>query len=249
MSIEKTQSWRSIHTDYLGFAVSAYRIRQEKPSTPIAGINLHRHAIDTIRYSYDCFEASAEFVYHMGHLKQLHISVPSNWLTRYIERNWRNLSLSDRIGILTYTWTDKQFWLTEDQYCLFQEWKRVRDGLTHPVPFGTELEKEILLRQELEDGSTMTQSRLISPHRQVGADSMMFSSQRSIAHFSQDPSSLGEEDAAKALEILLHHLVRLDDIFFSGRSTSFTFYESATNSISTSKDLLGMMSCKFSEIW
>jgi hypothetical protein len=78
---------------------------------------------------------------------------------------------------------------------------------------------------------------------------MMFSSQRSIAHFSQDPSSLGEEDAAKALEILLHHLVRLDDIFFSGRSTSFTFYESATNSISTSKDLLGMMSCKFSEIW
>ena len=247
--VEKSQSWRSIHTDYLGFTVEAYLACQKKPPGPTDGINLHRHAIDAIRYSYDCLESSAEFVYHMGRLKQLRVSVPTNWLTRYIERNWKNLSLSDRIGILTYGWTGEQFWLTDDQFRLFQEWKKVRDGLTHPVPFGTELEQEILLRQELEDGGTLTQSRLISPPKQVGADSMVFNSQRAIAHFSQNPSSLGEEDAAKAVEILLYHLVRLEDIFFGGRSTWFSFYESASNSISTTKDLLGMMTCKFAEVW
>lgn len=248
-TVEKTQSWRSIHTDYLGFTVVAYRTCQEKSPVPTTGINLHRHAIDAIRYSYDCLESAAEFVYHMGRLKQLRISIPVNWLTRYVERNWKNFSLSDRIGILTYGWTGEQFWLTDDQFRLFQEWKKVRDGLTHPVPFGTELEQEILLRQELEDGSTLTQTCLISSPKQVGADSMVFSSQSTVAQFSQNPLSLVEEDAAKALEILLYHLVRMEDIFFAGRSTWFSFYESASNSISKTKELLGMMTCKFAEIW
>lgn len=248
-AVEKTQSWRSIHTDYLGFAVSAYRDCQEKALAKTADMNLHHHAIDTIRYSYDCFESSVEFVYHMGRLKQLRISVPSNWLTRYIERNWKNLSLSDRIGFLAYVWADKQFWLTESQISLFQEWKKVRDGLTHPVPFGTELEQEILMRQELEDGSTLTQSRLVSLPKQISGDSMTFSSHKAIAQFSRDPSSLGKEDAAKALEILLHHLVKLEDMFFGGRSTWFSFYESTTNSISTTTDLLKMMICRFDKVW
>ncbi len=79
--VEKTRTWRSIHTDFLGFAVSAYRGCQEKSPPPIAGTNLHRHAINTIRYSYDCLESSAAFVYNMGRLKQLRISIPTNWLT------------------------------------------------------------------------------------------------------------------------------------------------------------------------
>jgi len=248
-TVEKTQSWRSIHTDYLGFAVSTYRACQEKAPVPNGVINLHRHAIDTIRYSYDCFESSVEFVYHMGRLNQLRILIPSNWLTRYIERNWRNLSLSDRIGFLAYAWAGEQFWRTEDQLRLFHEWKRVRDGLTHPVPFGTELEQEILMRQEPADGITLTQSRLVSPPKQVGSESMVFSSQGAIAQFSQNPSSLEEEDAAKALEILLHHLARLEDVFFDGRSTWFSFYDSATNSISTTTDLLDLMECRFAKIW
>jgi hypothetical protein len=92
---------------------------------------------------------------------------------------------------------------------LIEGLKRVCDGLTHPVPFGTELEEGILLQQELEDGIVFTKSRPIGEPKQIGSAIMNFSSKAAVADFNRHPCLLGNADAEKALEILLCHLSKL----------------------------------------
>jgi hypothetical protein len=202
----KDRIWESIHTDYLEFAVLSLQACQESISESNLGVCLNRNVIDTIRYSYDCLEASVEFIYHMGLLKQLPIAIQDTWLSRNLQRKWNNLSLGDRIGMLIYAGVGQTIWRSDNQYKLFEELKRVRDGLTHPVPFGTELEKEILLQQELEDGIVFTKSRPIGEPKQIGSAIMNFSSKAAVADFNRNPRLLGNADAEKALEILLCHL-------------------------------------------
>jgi len=129
----------------MDFAISSFRECEKGQNKPSFGAMLDRNIIDTIRYSYDCLEASIEFVFHMGGLRQLPIKTQENWLSRYLKRKWRELNISDRTGMLSYAWTGQNFWLTDNQHQLFEDLKRVRDGLTHPVPFGTELEEETRL--------------------------------------------------------------------------------------------------------
>lgn len=246
---EIMQRWRSVHSDYLQFAILAFRACRDKTATPIAPIHLDRDVVDSIRYSYDCFESAVEFVYHMGQLKQLDVSVPENWLTRYIGRNWGNLSLSDRAGILVHAWVGQNFWQTDDQIKVFEEWKRVRDALTHPVPFGTEMEREIISRKEREDGSTLTLAQSSKETKQVGKKTMVFSSRNPIADFAQYPSLLGRIDAEKSLEISLRLLGRLESSFFSRPTTWFCFYEQETNSVVGPEGLLKTLDCKFGQIW
>src|SRR5262249_13210469 len=153
---------------------------EKGPSESNLGAILDRNIIDTIRYSYDCLEASIEFVYHMGELKQLPVNMQDNWLSRrYLKGKWNSLSLSDRIGILSYAWTGENFWRTESQRQLFDDLKKVRDGLTHPVPFGTELEEEILLEQEIENGAFLTKAQPLGEPKQIGSDSMKFNTKKS----------------------------------------------------------------------
>jgi hypothetical protein len=246
---EKLQSWRSIHTDYLSFAVISYLASHEESPSPAAGAHIDRNVFDTIRYSFDCLEASIEYVYSMGRLRQLPVSIPINWLTRYAERAWRNLSLSDRIGILAYAWTHTAFWENERQFRLFTEWKKVRDGLTHPIPFGTEIEREIIKREEVEDGAILTMSRFVGDERQIGPEAMSFTSQASLAHFSENPTSLATGDAAKALELLLRHLIRLESLFFNARITSFTYSEFPSKTLLSPHDLLAQLPPVFNEVW
>src|SRR5215471_14495866 len=139
----KDRTWQSIHIDYIAFAVLSWRASKQGQSEHSSGVYLNRNVIDTIRYSYDCLEASVEFIYHMGLLKQLAVDIQENWLVSNLNRKWNNLSLSDRIGMLTYSWLDRPFWQSDSEYKLFEDLKKVRDGLTHPVPFGTELEMEV----------------------------------------------------------------------------------------------------------
>ena len=245
----KDRTWESIHTDYLEFAFLSFQASQDSGSELTRGVRLNRNVIDTIRYSYDCLEASIEFVYHMGLLKQLPIAIQDNWLSRNLQRKWNNLSLGDRIGMLVYAWAGKTFWQSDNQYKLFEELKRVRDGLTHPVPFGTELEEEILLRQELEDSIVFTKSLPIGEPKQIGSVIMNFSPKGAIANFNQNPRLLANTDAEQALEILLCHLSRLEGTFFGRATTWFAFYETMSNSLLSLKDLLGRINRRFENIW
>ena len=202
----KDRTWESIHMDYLEFAVLSFQACEESIAESNLGVRLNRHVIATIPYSYDCLEASVEFVYRMGSLKQLLIAIQDNWLSRNLQRKWNNLSLGDCIGMLVYAGVGQTFWRSDNQYKLVEELKRVRDGLTHRVPFGTELEEEILLQQELENGIVFTRLRPFGEPKQIGSAIMNFSSKAAVADFNRNPRLLGTADAGKALEILLCHL-------------------------------------------
>ena len=245
----KDHIWQSIHTDYLEFAILSCQSCQESPSELNPGVHIKRNITNIIRYSYDCLEASIEFVYHMGRLEQLPIAIQDNWLSRTLQRKWNNLSLSDRIGMLSYAWTGQTFWRSDNQYKLFEELKKVRDGLTHPVPFGTELEKEILLRQRSENGTVLTESLAIGEPKQIGSANMNFSPKEAVAGFNQNPSLLGNEDAERALEIMLCHLSKLENTFFGRVTTWFAFYERKSKGLLSTKDLLSRINRRFESIW
>jgi len=245
----KERTWRSVHEDYIKFAVLSYRASRRATSDPNLSSYLNRNVIDTIRYSYDCLEASVEFIHQMGLLKQLPVDVPDNWLARYLHRRWDGLSLSDRIGMLTCAWLRAEFWQSHGAYQLFAELRRVRDGLTHPVPFGTELEREILRRQEFQDGSVFTESRPIGESTQIGKRKMDFGSKTGVAQFSRNPCLLGADDAERALEIMLRHLSRFERLFYGRTSTAFAFFDAETGGLRSPDDLLGAIGCRFESAW
>ena len=117
-------TWRSLHNDYLRFAILSLRACDQSHSEP-SYLYADRHVIDTIRYSYDCLEASIEFIYFLGEQKQLPIIIQDNWLSRSLKRKWSNLSLSDRLGMLTFAWTGHAFWENDTQFQLFADLKKV----------------------------------------------------------------------------------------------------------------------------
>src|SRR5687767_9320697 len=131
----EAQPWRTIHLNYLEFAVLSFRACGEE--TVPSGTGLNRPVVDTIRYAYDGLEASTEFVRHMGLLKELPGPLQENWLSRYLDHNWEQLSLSDRIGVLAYAWLGQRFWQTEKQFQLLEDLKQVRETLARPLPLGT----------------------------------------------------------------------------------------------------------------
>lgn len=241
-------TWRSIHTDYLRFAVlSFYACDNAKTNL----IFLNRHVVETIRYSYDCVEASVEFIYFMGENNQLRIDVPNNWLSRHLRRKWHDLSLSDRIGILTYAWTNQSFWKTEQQLQLFYDLKKVRDGLTHPYPFGTEIEYEVVSEETLVEPVWGVMGEVRRPTGKINYTSKdkLVNSNKAIAEFTPSVNMLGKKDAKQALEILLWHLIRIEDLFFGRRTSWFSHYDEVNKQAITAEDLLKSITPKFGEYW
>jgi hypothetical protein len=245
----KEKSWRSIHSDYLHFAVLSFRACCEEPSPPAQDICLDRHAVETIRYAYDCLEAVVEFIRHMGLLKQLPVEIQENWFSRYLERNWEQLNLSDRIGILAYAWSSQRFWQTEKQLQLFEDLKKVREGLTQPIPFGAEIEQEIIARRELNARRIRSQSQLAGGSRPARSERQFLGSRKAVADFKQNPVLLGKADAEQALEILLCHLVRFEEIYFGECTRWFSFYEREKQALVSPKDLLKTLNRRFKAIW
>ena len=88
----------SRHSNYLGFAVQAAAVRPYA-NRPF-GIPVSRSIIDAIRYSFDFVDASAEYAYQLMKGGPDGDTRPDNWLRRYIDREWKNLRLSDRLGLL-----------------------------------------------------------------------------------------------------------------------------------------------------
>lgn len=243
----KKHIWQSIHSAYLRFAVFSVRACDQSETDPSNYVYVNRHAIEAIRYSYDCLEASVEFVFHIGCLNQLPVTINDNWLSGHVGRKWRSLSLGDRLGMLTFAWTGKSFWQTKHQYQLFEDLKKVRDGLTHPIPFGTEIETEIITQEKTPNG-VYTESRQIGEGKQLKPDWLVYQ-RRAVAQFGVSAGSLERKDAEQALEILLRHLVRLEDIFFERRTTWFGFYDDSTSRLLSTEDLIKTINCRFDQVW
>lgn len=243
----KKRLWQSIHSDYLRFAVLSVRACEQGTADSTAHAYVNRNVIEAIRYSYDCLEASVEFIFHMGCLNQLPVTLNDNWLSRYTKREWDNLSLSNRIGMLTFAWTGENFWQTEYQYQLFKDLKKVRDGLTHPIPFGTEIETEIIT-QEVTTNGVFTESRHIGEAKQLKPDWLVHQS-KAVAQFEPSVKRLERKDAEQALEILLRHLIRFEGIFFRRRTTEFSLFDDSTNRLLSTEDLLGTINCRFEQAW
>jgi len=239
---------RSIHQDYLLFAWLSLRDCSNARADPITSAYVNRPAIEAIRYSYDCLDASINFVFHLGKLKQLPITIRESWLSRFVYRKWEDLSLSDRIGILSFAWTKRAFWQTEKQFRLYEDLRKVRNGLTHPEPFGREMNYEVLREQGDRVGfyceirRQIGKDRLLKPNRLVDPN-------KAIASFNQRPDNLGKKDAEQALEILLHHLSRINDFFLKGRSSWFSIYDKENKRILSPKLLLETINCRFKRIW
>jgi hypothetical protein len=226
-------TYRTIHTDYLRFAVLSYLESSREASGTGASPYVNRQVIDSIRYSFDCLEGAIKFVYFAGLASQLPIEVPSNWLTQYLRRQWGKLSLADSIGLLSFAWTGEPFWQTSEQFQLFEDLRKLRGGLTHPRPVGTRVSR-------LADDTTVEE--LLEPEFLVHSTP--------IAEFHRTPESLDHSDAEQALEILLHHLVRIQRLFLHGTfSTLFAYYDDAKKEIIGSTQLLQRLHCRFSRYW
>ena len=63
--VKKTE-WQSIHWDYQQFAIQACYDCHHKGSTPETQHDLNKAALEAVRYSYDCLEATIEFIFHIG---------------------------------------------------------------------------------------------------------------------------------------------------------------------------------------
>lgn len=245
VEIETKREHRSMHQDYLLFAWHSLLDCSGDKVNPITSAYVNRPAIEAIRYSYDCLDASINFVLEQGKLNQLPITIRDNWLSRFLDRKWIELSLSDRIGILSFAWTMEPFWKTDDQFQLYEDLRKVRNGLTHPKPFGREVTSEVLREQsenECKISRQIGEDRLLKPDWLVAPN-------KAIASFNQRPDKLGKEDAEIAFEILLHHLSRFEELFFNNRTTWFGVYDKASKQGLYPKNLLNAMNCRFKQIW
>jgi len=233
----KRTTYRTIHTDYLRFAVLSWNECAEATSPTSTQPYANRSAIDTIRYSYDCIEAAVEYIYFAGVHDQLKIPIPDTWLTRYLERRWNDLPLSDRLGCMCFAWTGASFWRNNPQLQLFYDLKKLRDGLTHSKPTGKQTESQLS-----DTGSIPIGEAKLLP-------SGLLVTSKPIARFSPTPILLSASDAEQALEILLHHLIRMQDVFAVTHTTLFCFYDDQGKNILTTSDLLQKLHCKFSKYW
>ena len=130
----------SLHSNYLGFAVQAADVKPYA-KRPV-GVPVSRSIIDAIRYSFDFIDASAEYAYQLVKSGPDGDTRPDNWLRRYIDREWKALRISDRIGLLSFFRRGEGFWTNDAERVLFEDLKHVRNALTHPGLFGKTTEAE-----------------------------------------------------------------------------------------------------------
>ncbi len=230
----KKKLFTTIHTDYLRFAILSFL--ESKNSRSDENNNyVNRPVIESIRYSFDCIDAATQFIFVCAELEQLPIRMPNNWLTRYLKRQWNSLSLSDAIGLLTFSYTGQPFWQNNEQFQLFEDLRKLRNGLTHPKPTGEETVSE---------NQSIVSQELLYPNYLVHSNP--------IAKFNPTPKTLDSSDAEQALEIMLHHLCRIQDIFyreFNGFSTHFAYYDNEKKEMFSTKRILETLDCKFKEFW
>jgi hypothetical protein len=203
------------------------------PSVPVS-----RNVIEAIRYSYDFLDAAAEFAYNVVKNGLQPDSRPDNWLTRYMDRNWREFSLADKLGILSFSQSGEGFWRSDDQHRLFENLQTVRNALTHPGIFGVET---------IEQFADHFSPPLTSAKKHRGK---MRSPKNVLSVFARHPAELGREDAKKAVEIALRHAARFDELFCSRGLCNFSRIDPQTRVIQSPSKMLSRMRLRyFDSIW
>ncbi len=245
---EEVHEWRSLHTQYLWFAVRSVRASRRKGRGLDAATAMLRHKIESIRYSYDCLEASMWFVFHQACSEQLPTKVAGNWLLRHLKRKASEVSLADFIGMLTFGWTGQSFWLGKTQFQLFEDLRKVRNGFTHPQPFGTKARSMVISEEPIDGGLVRRMSRQVGADDELRPD-WLIHRKKAVAKFAPNPDKLKYSDAEQALEILLRHLLRIQEVFFGHEDSSFAYWDEGNTRAVPTSELLDTIKCRFAEVW
>ena len=219
--------WQSIHTHYIDFALLSLKNAKPRDAGIADPIHFDRGTVEAIRYSYDAIEASIEFTYSMGKTAQLREPIGESWLSRYLDRRWKSAPNSEKLPLMAQAWRNEPFWKNDDQQQLFEDLRTLRGGLTHPRPYGVTVKgnTEKLLRPNW----------LVNKHPKAG--------------FAETPEGLGQEDASVAVEIMLRHLIRIEDLFFGGRDSFFSVFDRDLKDIVATTDLLDRTGRAFDCMW
>jgi hypothetical protein len=188
----------SLHSNYLGFAVQAAEVKPyaKRPF----GVPVSRSIVDAIRYSFDSIDASAEYAYQLMKGGPDGDTRPDNWLRRYIDREWKNLPVSDKLGLLSFFHRGGGFWVSDAERVLFEDLKHVRNALTHPGLFGKTVEAEY---PDFHAEPVWSETTIKGKLKRGGV---------SHAGFAEHPEDLSVEDAKKAVEIALRHAERFEQL-------------------------------------
>ena len=190
----------TLHWAYLEFAIRSARspLRPTRPPSQPAS----RNVIEAIRYSYDFIDAATEFAHAIVVDDIDGSACPDNWLSRFMTRSWPSLSLSDKLGLVSFVTSSQAFWRSESQRQLFEDLRCVRNALTHPGIFGVEREERFSGFADEKPMSSQTRVvERLNPRR------------RSVANFASTLGTLGREDAHKAVEIAVRHAGRFEQLF------------------------------------
>jgi hypothetical protein len=224
----------TLHWAYLEFAIRAAAAKtslKSKPSIPVS-----RNIVEAIRYSYDFLDAAAEFIHELQLGGQIKNSGQESWLTNYMNRGWNGLSLSDKLGLLSFSCCGQGFWKTTDQFNLFEELKTLRNALTHPGVFGIETEERFA-----KDSRTASSCK-------KKIHGKMRRTKSAVAGFAQHPDDLDKADGLKAVEIALRHAERMEELFSPG-STHFSRINPRTGKVHNPAKVLAGMKRHFDEVW
>ncbi len=244
--------WMSLHQDYLQFAFdSVCAARESAPRTaavvraPLRRVWVDRAALEGVRYSYDALEAGVKFVLHGIELGAGTLARDDTWLRRFVIRKFRDMALGDKLGLVSWAWGDREFWQSEGEWKLFEDLKKLRNGLTHPRPVGRQSRHEILEKKEADD-IKLTVSRQLE-EKLINAE--VFVNKSGIASFTEDPTRLCPEDAEKAFEIALLHLARLEEVTLGPHSGWFDIFDEDAGTTRSPPDLLRRLPRHFADVW
>ena len=226
----------SLHSNYLGFAVQAAEVKPHA-KRPF-GVPVSRSIIDAIRYSFDFIDASGEFAYQLMKSGPDGDPRPDNWLRRYIDREWKSLRISDRLGLLSFFHRGEGFWINDAERVLFEDLKHVRNALTHPGLFGKTTEAEY---PDFHGEPVWSETVIKGKLKRVGP---------SHAGFAEHPEDLSVEDAKKAVEIALRHAERFEQLLGAKNAVLFGATNPRTgDKRAATKILSGMKKRHFDALW
>jgi len=230
------------HQSYFQFAYNSFLKCKD------ANLNIvNRNVVETIHYSYSCIESFIEYLLFSYQNNNLELKYHDNWITRYAELEWDRLSLSNKIGFITYLYTSNSFWHNDGEYQLFSELRNIRNRLTHAYPHISGRMIKVTDEQSKTDGSVYRQAEVVS-EGPLSKKGNIIKPPKSIVKFNI-VNELDFSDAEKAFEILLYHLIRIEKIFLRGSTTDIAVLSDKEHNLIHARKLLSYITCTLSQYW
>ena len=145
--------------------------------------------------------------------------------------------------------TGTEFWKPPERHTLFEELKRARNALTHPVPYAIETEIPTDWRPIPIPGWYAPDYRWDDAKSKLITKAMSLTHDKPIALFNEEPTLLGREDAEKAAEIMLWHLLSLEGVLFQHKVAWFAVRRDGGLSPQRIVDVLNDRQLLFEKEW